>query len=78
MQFLTEALLLSLGGWFIGTVLAVGAIYLIRAFSTLEPVIPWVMLVVSFIVTIGAGALFGSVPALKAAIKDPIDALRNE
>jgi putative ABC transport system permease protein len=78
MQFLIEALLLSFGGWFLGTVLAIAAIYLIRAFSSLEPVIPWVMLAVSFLVTIGAGALFGSVPALKAAVKDPIDALRNE
>jgi putative ABC transport system permease protein len=78
MQFLTEALLLSFGGWLLGSLLGIAVIYLVRAFSALEPVVPWAMLAVSFLVTMVAGGIFGSVPALKAAVKDPIDALRNE
>jgi putative ABC transport system permease protein len=77
-QFLTEAILLAVGGWFIGALVSLAFIGLLRLFSSLEPVIPWVMLGVSFIVTTLTGVLFGSIPALKAAAKDPIDALRNE
>jgi putative ABC transport system permease protein len=51
---------------------------MIRLFSTLEPIFPWLMYALSFVVAIGSGILFGAVPALKAALKDPIDALRNE
>jgi ABC-type antimicrobial peptide transport system permease subunit len=36
------------------------------------------MLGISFVVTLATGVIFGSIPALKAAVKDPIDALRNE
>ena len=78
LQFLTEALMLSLGGWIIGTVISVAAIYLLRVFSTLEPVVPWIMVGVSLAVTIATGVVFGSIPAAKAAVKDPVDALRNE
>lgn len=78
LQFLVESLVLSLGGWILGAIISVIAIYLLRIFSTLEPVIPWVMLGVSFLVTIATGVVFGSIPAAKAAVKDPIDALRNE
>jgi putative ABC transport system permease protein len=77
-QFLTEAVLLSAGAWLIGTVLSIAAIYVIRLFTTLEPVVPWAMVGISLGVTMLTGVLFGSIPALKAAIKDPIDALRNE
>lgn len=77
-QFLTEAVLLSAGAWLIGTLVSIAAIYIIRLFTTLEPVVPWLMVGISLLVTMLTGVLFGSIPALKAAIKDPIDALRNE
>jgi putative ABC transport system permease protein len=77
-QFLMEALMLSLFGWIIGAICASFAIWMIRLFSTLEPIFPWLMYALSFVVAIGSGILFGAVPALKAALKDPIDALRNE
>ena len=77
-QFLAESIVLSVSGWFIGAVLSLGAIGLLRLFSTLQPVIPWLMLAISFVVTMLVGVVFGSVPALKAAVKDPIEALRNE
>ncbi len=77
-QFMTEALMISLFGWISGAVASACIIWLIRLFSTLQPVFPWFMFVLSFAVAIVSGTLFGAVPALKAALKDPIDALRNE
>lgn len=78
MQFLTEALVLTLAGWLLGVIVSLVVIGLLRLFSPLQPVIPWLMIAVSFVVTVLTGIIFGSIPALKAAAKDPIDALRNE
>jgi putative ABC transport system permease protein len=77
-QFMSEALILSIAGWVIGTLVAIGLIYLVKLFSTLEPVIPWAMVLVSLVGTLAVGTLFGSIPAIKAARKDPIEALRSE
>jgi putative ABC transport system permease protein len=77
-QFLTEALVLTLAGWVLGVLVSLVIIGLLRLFSPLQPVVPWIMLGISFLVTLVTGIIFGSVPALKAAVKDPIDALRNE
>jgi putative ABC transport system permease protein len=77
-QFLTEALVLTLAGWALGVIVSLASIALLRLFSPLQPVIPWLMLGISFVVTLATGVIFGSIPALKAAVKDPIDALRNE
>jgi len=77
-QFMSEALLLSLAGWLIGTVASIGIIYLVKLFSTIEPVVPWAMVGITFVGTLAVGTLFGSIPAIKAARKDPIDALRSE
>ncbi len=77
-QFLTEALVLSLAGWLLGVCISLACIGLLRLFSPLQPVIPWIMIGISFLVTMATGVIFGSIPALKAAVKDPIEALRNE
>lgn len=77
-QFLTEALVLSLAGWLLGVCISLITIGMLRLFSPLQPIIPWVMIGVSFAVTVATGVIFGSIPALKAAVKDPIEALRNE
>lgn len=77
-QFMSEALILSLAGWLIGVVVSIGIIYLVKLFSTIEPVVPWVMVGITFAGTLIVGTLFGSIPAIKAARKDPIEALRSE
>ncbi len=77
-QFMAEAFVLSAGGAIIGVLLSLAAIGLLRAFSSLQPVIVWPILVLSPLVAIAVGVIFGSAPALKAARKDPIEALRHE
>jgi putative ABC transport system permease protein len=77
-EFLIEAMVLSLFGGFIGSILSLFLNVLIRIFTNLQPVITWQILVVANIVSLLVGVVFGVAPAIKAARKDPIQALRNE
>jgi putative ABC transport system permease protein len=77
-QFITEATVLSVAGTVLGVLLSVAVVVLLRIFSPLSPVITWQVAIIACFVAIGVGVLFGSAPALKAARKDPIEALRNE
>lgn len=77
-QFIIEATVLTIAGGFIGIVVAVLIDLLLRIFSDLQPAITWQIVVLAFFVSVAVGVIFGSVPAIKAARKQPIDALRNE
>jgi ABC-type antimicrobial peptide transport system permease subunit len=77
-QFMMEALVLSATGALIGLLLSLATVGLLRLFSSLQPVLVWQVLVVAPLVAIAIGIIFGTAPALKAARKDPIEALRHE
>lgn len=77
-QFLTESTVLSLTGGLIGILISLLIDYVLRIFTTLTPAISWQAVVIATFVSLFVGIVFGSIPALKAARKDPIDALRNE
>lgn len=77
-QFLWEAILLSVTGGIIGIIVSFAVQYFIRLLTTLQPVITWQSTVLVAGVSLIVGVVFGSVPALKAARKDPIEALRHE
>src|SRR6185437_6322582 len=77
-QFLIESTVLSLTGGLIGILISLLIDYLLRIFTTLTPEISWQAVVVATVVSFLVGITFGSIPALKAARKDPIDALRND
>ncbi len=78
-QFLTEAMVLATAGGAIGIALG----YTICSIASLHPsmvkvVVPvWVVLL-ALGFSAGVGILFGIIPAFKAAILHPIDALRHE
>lgn len=75
-QFMIEALLLSLAGGLIGIIIAFCASYVLRIVTSLAPVITWEAAILVLLITGVMGAIFGGIPAIKAARKDPIDALR--
>lgn len=77
-QFMTEAILLSTTGGAIGIVISFVIAYILRVTTPLQPVITWEATLLVFLLSIIVGVVFGSVPALKAAQKDPIEALRHE
>jgi len=79
-QFLLESVVLSTVGAVIGLAIAIGLILLLDVYSTdnFHPIIPWVEAIATVVIAVLVGAVFGTFPALKAARKDPIEALRNE
>lgn len=78
-QFLTEAVVLSTVGGLIGIVLGYGLTGLANLYPDMVDVaIPFWAVLVGVGFSIGVGVLFGLLPAFKAAILQPIDALRYE
>jgi putative ABC transport system permease protein len=78
-QFLTEAVVLSTSGGLVGILLGYGITYLAALHPDMVDVsVPYwaVLLGVGF--SVAVGVVFGLVPAFKAAILQPIDALRYE
>ena len=78
LQFLTEALMLSLVGGLIGIVAGVGGAYLFGATSDMRTVIVPSSILLAFGSAALVGIFFGFFPANKAAQLDPIEALRHE
>ncbi len=77
-QFLVEAMILSLGGGIIGIFIAYLTNYFLHLLTDLTPVITLSTVLLALIVAVGVGVIFGITPALRAARKDPIEALRHE
>jgi putative ABC transport system permease protein len=90
-QFLTEALAITLAGGAIGVVLSLGIGALIGSLPFLGPAyedtsgrvdiqmhVSWGILTASVIVLVIVGVLSGFVPAMRAAKLDPVEALRYE
>ena len=78
MQFLIEALLLSIVGGLIGILVGVGGSYLFGTLSSLRTVISPSSILLAFGSAAAVGAFFGFYPANQAAKLDPIEALRYE
>ncbi len=77
-QFLSEAVTLSLFGGIIGIVLGVIAGNLVGSLMDATAVVPFDWIFVGVFMCIFIGVLFGTYPAYKAANLDPIEALRYE
>ena len=78
LQFLFEAVTLSIVGGLIGVLLGVGISSLVAKFLNWPIVVSTASIVLSFGVAGTVGVTFGFFPALKASQLDPIEALRYE
>ncbi|NIM04604.1 MAG: FtsX-like permease family protein [Armatimonadetes bacterium] len=77
LQFLIESLILSLIGGTIGVLLGVSISFLLRLVGINTAVsLPWV--IIAFCFAASVGIVFGILPARKAALQDPIQALHYE
>tara|TARA_R110000772_G_scaffold215694_2_gene326240 strand:+ start:82537 stop:83742 length:1206 start_codon:yes stop_codon:yes gene_type:complete len=78
MQFLVEAVVLSLLGGLIGILLGLGLAGLAAAAMRLPFLVDPLIVVVAFLFSAAVGVVFGYFPARHAARLDPIEALRHE
>ncbi len=77
-QFLTEAVVLSLVGGIIGILISFLIVYVINNFTNLSAVINPAIVILAFVFSGAVGIFFGFYPARKASMLNPIDALRYE
>ncbi len=77
-QFLIEAAVISIVGGLLGIAIALAGNALFRITTELQPAITWQAVAVAVGVSAAIGIIFGTVPAVKAARKDPIESLRYE
>jgi putative ABC transport system permease protein len=77
-QFLTEAVVLSVSGGLIGIGISFGIVAGLNRWTSLQPIITPEIVALSFVFAAAVGVFFGFYPARKAAVMDPIDALRHE
>ena len=78
LQFLSEAVIISLTGGVVGTIVGLAVPLSVRFFTNyVLPVSPWSVVIALATATI-VGMIFGTVPATRAAQLDPVDALKYE
>ena len=78
LQFLTESILLALGGGLIGVVIGVVIAWVISALSPMPTLVRPSLVLSGLLVAVLTGMVAGFVPARRAAALPPIDALRFE
>jgi putative ABC transport system permease protein len=77
-QFLTESVLISVGGGILGVAFGFFLAWLIARTADWKTIVTMLSVMVAFGVSVAIGVLFGAYPALKASRINPIDALRYE
>ncbi len=78
LQFLIEAVFISLSGGIAGTILGLVVPLSIRFFTSYAiPISPW-SVVIALVTSCGVGVIFGTLPANRAAQLDPVESLKYE
>ena len=78
LQFLAEAVIISLAGGIVGTFVGLSVPLSIRFFTDYPlPISPW-SVAVAITAAVVVGVIFGTVPATRAAQLDPVESLKYE
>jgi putative ABC transport system permease protein len=77
-QFLSEAVVISVGGGLVGVVIGLALPYSVRFLTEYRVPISGLSAIVAIVVSSLVGILFGTVPAARAARLDPVESLRYE
>jgi len=77
-QFLSEAVLISVGGGLIGVIIGLAVPYSVRFLTEYRLPVSGMSAIVAIVVSSLVGILFGTVPAARAAKLDPVESLRYE
>jgi putative ABC transport system permease protein len=77
-QFLSEAIVLGLAGGTVGLALSYGVCLALYHFTPIKPMVTPGIVALAFSVSLGVGTVFGLVPAMNAARKDPVVSLRSQ
>lgn len=78
MQFLFEAVMISVTGGLVGVLLGIMLAYGVSTLADFPTSISFISIVISFGVAATVGLIFGITPAKRAAEQDPITSLRHE
>lgn len=78
LQFLLEAMMISVTGGLVGIMLGIGLALAISKIADIPTVITLFSIIISFGVAASIGLIFGIAPARRAAQQDPITSLRHE
>jgi putative ABC transport system permease protein len=77
-QFLAEAVIISLIGGVVGTIVGLAAPLAVRLFTDyVVPISPWSVVIALASATL-VGVIFGTIPATRAAQMDPVESLKYE
>jgi len=78
LQFLTEAVFISLSGGIVGVILGLAVPLSVRFFTSYNlPISPW-SVVTALLTSSVVGIVFGTLPANRAARMDPVESLKYE
>jgi putative ABC transport system permease protein len=77
-QFLAEAVLISVIGGLLGVIIGITASWLVNHFADIATIVTPISVVISFAVSASVGVIFGYSPAKRASERDPIESLRYE
>lgn len=78
MQFLFEAVMISITGGIVGVILGIVLAYAVSSLADFPTAISLTSIFISFGVAATVGLVFGITPARRAASQDPITSLRHE
>ena len=77
MQFMFEALILSVLGGILGIIFGYILAIFVSSVTPFAPYASWEIIAITFLTAVVVGIIFGIYPAVKAASKNPIDSLKH-